>query len=197
MVLVVIPGPNLAQPGAVAARGATQFLLDACVDENAVHRRLGCRRLQHLFMAVVPQPVVQPVAGLAEHVEGADVGTGAVGAQVQTRAEVEPHIRVDAGLVAAVAERHRAAAGHAEIADMHHAQPLGGAVAQRPDAADQRGVAVIAIALQVHDDIAVTLGGQLSGAQQTAGAGVADGSGRPGGRAVHLSPGIGQGRGAA
>jgi hypothetical protein len=136
MVVVAEPGPDFSQPGAVSASGSAEFPLDMRIHEDTVDFGNGGRDFQELRMLLTPKPSIQAISSPVQQARGGNVGAPSVQVRIKAGIEVEPHVGIQAGLVAAVAKRHGAASGLGEIADLNHSDGVMDPFAQglnRPD----------------------------------------------------------------
>jgi len=190
MVMVSVPGTDFSQPAAVAADRSAEFALDVGVDENTINFGNGSGQFQELRVLLAPKAAVEAVSCAVQQARCGDVGAQSVRFRIEAGIEIEPDVGVEAGLMAAVAERHGAAAGLAEVADLDHANGVMDSFAYRLNRSDQRRMAEVALSFQVHDEIAVAFRRQGGRSADAAVVGLADRARGPTDRAGNCCPGV-------
>lgn len=192
MVVMAVPGADLFKPGSIALSRTAEFALDVCIYEHPIDRGNRRRQFQQPLVLFAPESAIEAGPGTVQEAGGGNVGAPSICFRIEAGIQVEPDISVEAGLMAAMAERHRSAPGQRKIADLNHADRFARALAQSLNRPDQRWMAEVAFALQVHDEEPVAIGGQRSRPADAAVVGRADGEWRSRDRAGYLRPRIGE-----
>mmetsp|Transcript_22550 Transcript_22550/g.36660 ORF Transcript_22550/g.36660 Transcript_22550/m.36660 type:complete len:210 (-) Transcript_22550:2704-3333(-) len=150
MIVVPIPGPDLAQPFAVALGVLAHLHFGAGKDENARCPFVLCRFLDDAVVRAAPIVIHKGPGGPAQG-NGRNV-FALVPAEVDAGCRQHPDIDVQAQLVTAMTRQHRPATGLADITDIK-APPtglFGGKARQVLDEIEGLGMAPVAIARQAH-----------------------------------------------
>lgn len=159
MVVVAEPGPDFSQPAAVASNRSAEFPFDVRIHEDAIDLRNSRRQFQQPLVLLTPKPAIQTIPTAVQQARGGNVGSPSIRVRIEAGIEIEPYVGIETGLMAAVAERHGAASGLGEIADLNHADGVMDSFAQGLNRPDQRRMAEIALSFQMHDEIAIAFRG--------------------------------------
>ena len=143
------PGTNALQPGSVLPLPLAEVALDRTIDEYPRHARVLRGEANEFRLPVGPACAID-LAGLRIHQDRL-LDTLSLAALQRRQIQSKPDIHIQPSLMTCMVIRHGPAARLSHVAHQHRAEAcLVDATAPRLDVIDQVGMAVMAVALQLH-----------------------------------------------